>query len=134
MTPAPAAIHAPAIAPVDLRKLALDFALVESADREHPLGNDEAVGPDHEFGCTQWLPRTWKSFTRLPPYMATDRKICLRETERYLREKLVPGLVSQKLAVTPYRLYLGWLRGLHGLISDSDMAKARRLENLYNSP
>lgn len=117
-------------ATVDLDREKCAIAIVETADKEHPLGNDAVVGPRGELGRYQIKRITWRQHSDLPFEWAI-----VEAEENYVAEEHLKWLGEHLEFVTPYTLALAWKAGLKRVRSETytldAIRYARRVNAIY---
>lgn len=126
----PPAIHA--AAPVNADAFLLAVALVETADAQHPHGNDNALGLRGER--TRWaiLPATWNRFCEYTPSKASAPQRH-RVAESVLKENRAV-LDRRGFPLTVHNLALAWKCGPHFEHTSRDaQLYAARVEAIYGA-
>jgi hypothetical protein len=95
---------------VDLKKEKQAIAIVETADRLHPQGNDARVGKAGELGRYQIKRIVWRQWSRLPFQWAI-----VEAEEDYVVDHHLLWLAEHLEHVSPYTIALGYKVGLRSV-------------------
>ena len=123
---------------VDRERLAAAIAKAESADRNHPEGNDGAVGMGGERGRYQIKRATWESITTEAFDYAHNpehaKAITLRHL-KWLERQLWRAHRNSTPSETVRLIALAWKAGIHGALDNyataAQLDYAQRVTNLY---